>query len=557
MPSLSRCLRDYDLGFLRIIAETAGLDPPPGNRSEVAIWLEGALLQPETLEDNLASLSPDAHTALQNLLSHGGRLPMSDFTREFGTIRDLGPARRDREQPWREPISATEALWYHALIGRAFLDTANGPQEYIYIPEEMYQALGAPSAMKTAELGVKAGSPQVVINASSAIVDDATTLLAYHRRLPPDPGRSGPNASALAPGHIQILPAVPLLENLLRYLALLKCGSSRIDPEATRSFLALDRATTLRTLIRTWRSSSSWNDLAALQHLHPSKDGWPNNPLQSRNAILAFLASIPVGKWWGLQSFLDDIHRTAPGFQRPAGSFDSWYLRDSEGNMLNGLEDWDQVEGALLRYVTQDVLHWLGVIDLGLTEPGGPVQAFRLSPAAGMLFDQVDSVQIQETEGKVQIDGRGVLQFARSASRTHRYQIARFAHWIGSEKDQYRYALTPESLQLAFEQGLQMRQVKVLLTECGAGVPPSLLAALDRWEERGLEARVENLFVLRTESEDLMQELRTNRGTKRYLKGLLGPTAVVVAEGDLPHLLAAATRAGIFISSPDPDLYSG
>lgn len=557
MPSLNRCLQDYDLGLLRIIAESADLDPPPGNRSEVARWLEGALLQQETLDDNLASLSRDAHAALKVLLARNGRSTMSDFAREYGKIRELGPARRDREQPWRSPISATEALWYHGLIGRAFLDTPNGPQEYVYVPDEILNQLGAPSVLSAEPLGAKAPTPQVVISASSAIVDDAATLLAYHRRLPVDPGRSGSKAWAFIPGHIQIPPAVPLVVNLLRDLGLLHSSPARVAPETTRRFLALDRAATLQTLIKAWRSSSSWNDLAALQHLRPSKDGWPNNPLQSRTAILDLMADVPVGEWWDMQVFLEDIRRSVPGFQRPAGSFESWYLRDDEGNMLNGLSAWDRVEGALLQFVILDVLHWLGISDLGLAQPGGPIQAFRLNPAAGMLFDRVDTVQIQETEGQIQVNTRGLLQFSRGASRTLRYQIARFTQWMESDKDLYRYALTPASLQLAREQGLQVRQLKQLLSECVPSVPPSLLTALDRWEVRGLEARVERLNVLRTETEELMQELHANRETKRYLKKLIGPRAAIVTEGDLPRLLTAATRAGIFIAGPDPESDEG
>lgn len=549
MPTLRRCLQDHDLGLLLAIAETSGLEPPPGNRAEVADWLEGALQKPDVLTDNQASLSMQARSALQRLLTHGGRMTMPDFTREFGPVREFGSARRDREQPWRNPVSATEHLWYRGLICRAFFDTPGGPQEYVYIPDELLNELG-PALPATMDLpGQKAGKPPHVLHASSAIVDDATSLLAYYRR-----GLGSPVGKAIPSGHFKIPQAIPLLEQLLLDLALLQDGSKSLDRESTREFLALARAPALHSLITAWRSSSSWNDLAALVGLQPGKDGWPNDPLHSRNSILAFLELVPLGEWWDLAAFLEAIRHSAPGFQRPAGTFDSWYLRDEEGRMLNGIEAWDRVEGALLQFVIVGVLHWLGITDLGQEAPGSDVRSFRLTTAANILFHRADAVPIRETEARIRINGGGVLRFSRGASRTLRYQFARFSQWVDSEQGEYHYRITPASLELALEQGLNVKQIKQLLEECSTAVPPSLLQALDRWDQHGLEARIEKLQVLRTKDEALMQTLLDRRGTRRYLKDLLNPRTALIAAGDVPRLIAAAAREGIFISAPDVEL---
>jgi hypothetical protein len=490
---------------------------------------------------------------LQFLLDREGRMPYADFTREFGQIRELGPARRDREQPWHQPISPTEMLWYHAFIGRAFLDTQSGPQEYVYVPDELARLLGSSRTETTTPPGGETSTPAFVTNASTAIVDDATALLAWYRREPSGATVSAYLNSQPEKGHIEIPEAIRLLESLLRDMGLLKAGTFQVEPESTRSFLSLERGAALGMLIQAWQRSVHWNDLAALPDLRTSKEGWPNDPFQSRSAILGFLEHVPVGAWWDLTSTIDDIRRSAPAFQRPAGNFDSWYLQDREDRMLNGLESWERVEGALLRYIFLDVLHWLGVADLGREAPGKAVHTFRLSPAAGILFDRTDDLQIREPEGRIEIDGSGIVSIPRGAPRTFRYQIARFAEWIDSKNDRYRYAITPDGLKLASEQGLQVRQIKVLLVESGANVPPSLLAALERWEEHGLEAHMEQTWVLYTETEALMQELRGLRGTKRYLKHILGPKSATVAVRDIPRLLAEAARAGILISASELD----
>jgi hypothetical protein len=105
MPSLLRFLEDRDLGYLRIVAELAGLDPPELPHEQLAPWLAQALIEPELLRDELDSLSAGASEALDHLLRHGGQMPFADYSRQFGPMRDIGPARRDREMLWRSPAS--------------------------------------------------------------------------------------------------------------------------------------------------------------------------------------------------------------------------------------------------------------------------------------------------------------------------------------------------------------------------------------------------------------------------------------------------------------------
>ncbi len=68
-------------------------------------------------------------------------MPLGTFTRRFGDVREVGPGKRDREQPHLHPNSATEILWYRALLAKAFFDTDKGPQEFAYIPDDLFMAL--------------------------------------------------------------------------------------------------------------------------------------------------------------------------------------------------------------------------------------------------------------------------------------------------------------------------------------------------------------------------------------------------------------------------------
>ena len=88
--------------------------------------------------------------------------------------------------------------------------------------------------------------------------------------------------------------------------------------------------------------------------------------------------SIPQNKWWSIPAFIRAIKEKFPDYQRPAGDYDSWFIkRKSDGQYLRGFAYWDQVDGALIKYFIQ-TLHWLGMADLASPEEGKEATAFRV-----------------------------------------------------------------------------------------------------------------------------------------------------------------------------------
>ena len=203
----------------------------------------------------------------------------------------------------------------------------------------------------------------------------------------------------------------------------------------------------------------------------------------------------------------------------------------------------------MIRSVIERTMHWLGAIDLGYDRSDAPACAFRLTPASPLLFGRTADIEIQAPPGAIEVSSRGRLRFARSAPRALRYQFARFADWNSADEDNYSYSLSPKALQRAAKQELRISQVRSLLEETGVEIPPSLVAALDRFATHGIEAQVERLCILRTESPAVMEELRRNRNTSRFFKELLGPRIALIEESQVQRLLEAALQAGIFLDS--------
>lgn len=568
MPDLTTSLQSHDLGHLRIVASLWGVELTAAETDAALTELAAALLDPNLLSELVESLSPEARAALEALVTEGGRIPWAAFARRFGEIREVGAGRRDREQVYLHPISAAETLWYRALLAKAFFDTPSGPQEFAYIPEDLISLLSAGKfnreereeegkrkekafatfAVNSGEESPgRAATPKErahVILADDRILDHACTLLVALRL-----GIEPPELSVPEIVLIELLAAAKLIDGAdltPRPPSLTPCGGASrgkgvqgdrsIKPEAVKSFLEMPRAEALASLVKAWKDSPDFNELRQIHGL-VCEGEWKNPVLATRNSVLDFLSSIPPGKWWGLAAFISDIKAKHPDFQRPAGDYDSWFIRrESDNTYLRGFEHWDDVDGALIRYFITGPLHWLGMTDLAAPEENAAPTAFRLTTP--------DSRLATLEKGKLTVASNGRISVPRIVPRAARYQIARFCEWEDDRKDEYRYRVTPASLTRARQQGLRPEHLLSLLQKyTAAPIPPPFVRALQRWEINGTEARVETPVVLRVSRPEVLEELRKSKAA-RFLGEIIGPTAVTVKDGAQAKVLAALAEMG-------------
>jgi hypothetical protein len=264
---------------------------------------------------------------------------------------------------------------------------------------------------------------------------------------------------------------------------------------------------------------------------------------------LDFLQHVPVDIWWDFQSFIQSIQNYKPSFLRPAGDFDSWYIQDSRTEeFLRGFEHWDRVEGALIRHLLTQPLHVLGAIDLGSVLPGQPFTSFRLRTISRTLFEDEFPPSDPEQPSTIQVFPDGRILAPLTSASTNRYQIARFCDWIDLNANGYGYRITPSALQRAFDQDLRLKQIRIILeTAQQDSLHPTLERALSRWAEKGREAYIEKVLVLRLKDHQAMEMLQSNPSTSRYLHEILGPTCASVKERDLEKLYSAASKLGILV----------
>ncbi len=558
MPDLLHSLLKQDIGHLRVVAGLWGLELDSIDENEAREELSASLLDPQLAAELIDSFTPQARSALTALTDSGGRIPWAAFVRQFGDIREMGAGKRDRERPHLKPASTAEILFYRALIARAFFDTDKGPQEFAYIPDDLFLLIQSgrggsrreASPVKDEPLGRGAtpGEKNHIIPADDHILDDATTLLAalrLSREISPD----------------------PKLLALLHAAGLLKKNIPQT--ESVRKFLEASRADALQMLIEAWQKSESFNELRLIPGL-VCEGEWKNQPQVTREFLLNLLDAIPEDKWWSLTPFVREVKQKFPDFQRPAGDYDSWFIkRESDGQYLRGFAYWDEVDGALIRFFITDILHWLGMVELASPNEGTEPASFRLSPAMGNVEgsfvgkEESNALSLSKG-GKISISSNGKIIVPRFVSRAVRYQVARFCEWddearwssnreagyrdqghIETKQEEYKYRITPRSLTKAKEQGLKVEHLLALLAKnSDAGIPPVLVKALKRWEINGTEARAETQVVLKVSRPEVLEELRKSKAA-RFLGEPLGPTSIIIKAGAQSKVMDALAEMGL------------
>jgi len=553
MRSLEQSLLEHDLIVLRVIGEWIGLDLTGADKAASVRHIAQMLAQVD-LRQEMAYLEPEEVAAINDLVAQGGRVPVAVFERQHGEVRMMGPGRMEREEPWLDPVSPAEALWYRGFLYRGFDDVDGATLEYYFLPREwMTQLAGADPGVATATpsaavaLAPVTAVDRVGEDAADDAVDDLTTLLSLAQRTGLQPESGGhrlPPLEALLvnPGRERR----SLLLTLADEMGLLRRADNGLRPtRAALDWLRLSRDAQLRAIAEAW-SRSAWNDLCHTPGLACDGNGWQNDPVLARSALLERLPQ--RADWYRLRDLVAQMKAENPDFQRPDGNYDTWYLRDTAtGGLLTGFGAWDQVEGRLLRFLLEGPLVWLGMTEIGV-ETGAGEPCYRLTDRAlAWLMDQPPSRDEVRVPLVVQNDGLLIVPY--NAGRYERFQAARVADAEPLQAGKpFRYRITPASLASAAEQGIAADRVLAFLEkESGRPVPASVQRGIKRWAERGVEGRLQRVVVLRAGDPAILETLRSNPKTRDYIAESLGELAVAIKTDQWQAFQQATAQLGLLL----------
>lgn len=541
MPDLKTFLASYDLAFLRDIAELWGVELQAAERRAALVELAKALNSRQLFEEVFASLNPKAADALGELGRLDGKMPWQAFEHAFGELRPMGPARRKREKPHRFPQNITEQLWYMGLVGRAALRENQELGEFAFIADEFLPWLPELTQTKAGDdrlLQLQGWSSAKVTDfppQGARVLDDLCTLFAALRM---ELKQQLPRLSAKEADYWQ------LLVTLSKKLGLL--DETGQPNEKARVFLEKPRAEALRWLTQSWSQSPDFDELRLMPQLR-CEGTWQHSAIKPRRIILDRLAALPSGTWFKIQDLVDAIYQHQPDFLRSGAEYNTWIISSAEpsAGLLHGFEHWQDVEGQYIRFLIEEVLLDLGMAKIGQLkdQPTSPV--FQLTPWFSKLLNPEEQLELPEENELVLVGRDGKLEMTSLVPRIARYQLSRFTEWHTLQPDRFVFQLSPGSLQVAAEQGLELKHLRALLRKYGKpGIPPALQKALTRWESQGLEARIEPLLVLRLAEPELLEKLRESKASS-CLGDVLGPTAVMVKPGCASRVRAALWELGV------------
>lgn len=540
MPPIKSTLAKYDLDLLHRIARAWDVEISQRDAATARTDLAARMADKGLFQILIAGLPEEVRIAWQNLAGKDGRQTWSEFSRQNGMIRDLGPAARERENPDRNPVSISESLFYSGLIGRAFLGGTGEPVEYAYIPEELLGFIEKPPARKTRSVIRPAvnQTPRFIQRTDNSILDQLTDLLSANRM------------------------RQPLLETVFtawgkpkKFMESLLVSSGMVAPdgqpvaEALKTFFNADRDTGLHQLYKAWLESREINELRILPGL-VCEGNWQNDPIAPRKLLVELINELADGTWWSISSLLAAVKDANPDFQRPAGDYDSWFIREEKsGGYLTGFSSWERVEGALLYYLLTGPLHWLGLVNLARGSNDGRFTAFQLVPETRGMLRGDPPVTGQKENKPLQVKNVRLVLVPVGAPRMLRYQVGRFCQLSSASLKESRYLLTIASLNRASEQGLHLQQLLQLLDKEQPGIVPFELRRLaERWSRNGVEVRNEQISILRFRDKAGCAEFVKNAEGKFNFE-VLNPFIVAIAPSQQEGIIRLLAELGILVET--------
>jgi hypothetical protein len=537
--------------MLRAIAEARGIQPSASGQIDLVRELGEGLLQPDSVSDALALLTTAEREALDGLLAAGGKMTSALFQQRYGELRGIGDARLARDKPWIGDHTPAEGLWYLGFVFRAFAQTASRLEELVFVPTDLRPLLPKVGVVPRQLSFSPSPAPETSVPSEDSLALDLCSLLIRVQnsvvrplkgyRLAADDAVELMRRSSFRPAEPEVFAGLSearwgfLLRIVRRaHLAQLREGALKVNPRPARLWLNASRLRQMETLWKAWRDDASSGDLRFVPWLLVDAETISSDALVSRRRLLALLAGCEAGQWYRVSDVIAAIRSVAPDFLRTGVQFASWRISNAQGLDLSGAEHWNDVEGALIRYVVLGPMHWLGAVETGWVA-GAPVgPAFALTPhGRAWLLRGRDPTGFAPAPLAVAPDGRVVSP--RQGSLYQRFQLSRFADWESGGAEQC-YRLTPQSLARAQAQGLDAESTLAFLDRASSGVPDEVRRAVQTWAKRHGRVRVANVTILSVDSPETITEIRRIPGVAALLGKPMGPLSIAVDSANWAEL---------------------
>ena len=532
---LRQLLYRCEIRFLPVIAEHwLHLETMP-NYEELIRMLCDKMLTRSALRKMVKTEAADFVPALQRLLRKDGAETAGSFEEEFGTLRIAGTDKILREKMWQHPVSVTEKLWYRGLIFRENRFIGESPTECYILPEDLLKVLSSiipadtPISSDHTDLTVRPAIPSetaCITPFSTDFPDLFCTALALQRD----------NRQLEFPGTEVSQSKISFIKNLFTSGNFFS-KSQQADTDNIRNLLITNRTAVRIRLLHLWRTSDIYDELTESEELVVKKSP-DHNKAVSREFLLQILKDLQPDTWWSFNGFLSAVKSSYPMFLRKTFSENAGQIKDMDGNDLNGIGSWFQLEGAYIRFILFGPLQWLGVIQTAYSDKSqSEPTAFRLSNESCFLLeesaDETISEDIAEKPNLEQslpvISGDGSISCNHNVPRYFRYMAARYCELEKFDRNITILRITPASLSSAENAGLSRKAFLALLQRFSKGkIPPSLERMLASQEKQTPTASIYTATILAVPNVEIMAELLQTSRLEKWILQQLNATSLLI-----------------------------
>ncbi|HEV2662679.1 MAG TPA: helicase-associated domain-containing protein, partial [Ktedonobacteraceae bacterium] len=312
----------------------------------------------------------------------------------------------------------------------------------------------------------------------------------------------------------------------------------------------LDSASQAASLLQHWKASYRWDDLLGV--LFRAWDPYAWRPMAGRAVLLTHLAKHTPGRWYTIESLLQDIWDTDPFVMHAQSPYGRKTVHKKTPDVR---EKWERCDGETYIGMLSSTLHEMGIVDLGYERSSALDTQTRLNPQAFMLSEfgvsvlsriEEDLLPSRETTRTLIVQPNFELLIMQPDMPTL-YSLLPFAqlNQVGLVS---RLTLNRAALLRAIERGKHIEQVFSVLEERSQKeLPQNVVYSLNDWARLYKGVAISQVLLLEVSSEAVAAELNTPRFQDLHLRQLAPCIFAMSGEVNLTQAKQLFEKEGIAV----------
>lgn len=317
------------------------------------------------------------------------------------------------------------------------------------------------------------------------------------------------------------------------------------EPLDIPAFWRQNRAKQLRACLEAWPKLEGINDLGGETEKY--------NPryAHARRIMRDTLKRLQIDTWLELEDILAEMRALDVNFlfaeHREVESAEFPYYHSSHGGYYGSarglIETFERLESQFVEECLTDLLHQLGVVELGYAHD--TLWSFRVTPL-GQAALEGTSVEQPEAKGKLIVQPNFEVIAMGPVSLATLARLDLFADRLRANRSVFEYELSRESVYQAQRRGVEAVEVIRFLEEHSiTGLPQNVRRSLEEWA--AYHERIvfrSGVSLLQAADADLLQTLEEDSHIGKHLARSISPEAALVGKGRQRQLMAALVERG-------------